>query len=76
MNDTERLDWLSRQDGGCLVNDDNGRWAFASDGYQNCSANGKPFDLYTTHFVEKHAWQGSIRKALDHAIKLDSLLND
>ena len=72
MNDTERLNWLEKQDGGALISDDMGHWAFASDGIQNLpSPDDKYFDLATTHFVEKHAFRDSIREAIDHAIKQD-----
>lgn len=70
MNDTERLDWLEKQDGGALVSDDGGRWAFASDGFQNVPED-DPCDISTTHFVEKHAWSPSIREALDMAINIE-----
>ena len=69
MNDTERINWLERQDGGALVNDDAGRWAFASDGIQNVSTPDEPFDLASTWWVEDHAFKPTIREAIDTAIK-------
>ena len=66
MNDTERLNWLEKQDGGALVNDDAGRWAFASDGFQNVPED-DPSDISTTHWIEKHAWRSSIREVIDLA---------
>ena len=69
MNDTERLNWLEKQDGASLINDDAGHWAFASDGAQDLVINGAD-DLWTSYLIEKHAWQSSIRDAIDHAYSL------
>jgi len=68
MNDLEKLNWLEKQDGGALVSDDFGNWAFASCGWQNIPCD-PPGDIETTHIIEKHAWQPSIREAIDYAIK-------
>ncbi len=69
MTDTELLDWLERQDGAALINDDCGHWAFASNGIQN--VNLEADELNTVHFVEKHAFKDTIREAIHHAKTLD-----
>jgi len=71
VNDTERLDWLEKQDGGALINDDFGNWAFASDGTQEIPED-PPDDLWTAHIIEKHAWKPTVRKAIDHAIEYET----
>ena len=68
--DTFRLNWLEKQDGAALINDDSGHWAFASDGIQNVNTpENEYYDLASTHLVEKHAFKPSIREAIDHAIR-------
>jgi hypothetical protein len=69
MNDTERLNWLEKQDGSAVINNDAGMWAFASDGFQNIEFESDAFDLESTWLVEKHAFKPTLRKAIDHAIK-------
>lgn len=61
MTDTELLNWLEKQDGGALINDDDGRWAFASEGFQNMNLEDGPYDLESTWLVEKHAFQPTVR---------------
>lgn len=71
MTDTELIDWLEQKWGGALVNDDNGHWAFASDGFQNVHEGDNPEDLYTSFVIEKHAFFPTIREALLHAISIE-----
>lgn len=71
MNDTERLDWLEKQEGSALINDDMGHWAFSSDGWQNLpTPEDEYFDLSSIHLVEKHAFFPTIREAIDYAMGL------
>ena len=70
MNDTERLNWLERQEGCGLISDDFGRWAVSVEGVQDVPDDpGQPSDINTAFFVEKHQWHPSIRAAIDAAIK-------
>jgi len=39
-----------------LINDDNGHWALAFDGWQNVPRDDKPCDIQTCFFVEKDLW--------------------
>ncbi len=72
MNDSKLLNWLEMQDGGALINDDAGRWAFASDGVQNLNMeNDEAFDLESTWWVEKHAFKTTIREAIAYAMESD-----
>lgn len=66
--DTERLDWLERQPGFALVNDDAGRWAVVSDGMQNVPDNDKAIYIATTFFIKAKDWRPSIRGAIDAAM--------
>ena len=67
-SDKELLDWLEKQHGGALINDDFGRWAFVSSGIQNLNLDDDgPFDLATTHFVESHSFKDTIREAIIYA---------
>lgn len=73
MNDTELLNWLEKQDGAALINNDDGHWAFASNGIQNCHIEDDDlFDLESTWWVEKHAFKSTIREAIEYAIELDN----
>lgn len=65
--DTERIDWLEKQQGCGLINDDNGHWAFVGSGFQNVPMGKKAQDISTTFFIEKKDWKPSIRKAIDAA---------
>lgn len=67
--DTERMDWLEKYGfGAALINDDNGHWAVAFDGWQNILKGKEPYDIQTTHFVEKDKWRDDIRSAIDEAM--------
>jgi hypothetical protein len=68
MTDTEILNWLEKQCGGALVNDDNGHWAFVSDGMQNIPMDDDVFDLEAVLWVEKNAFKSTIREAILHAV--------
>lgn len=72
MDDTKRLNWLEKQDGGALINDDDGRWAFASLGVQNVNLTDEEYDLESSWWIEKHAFKSSIREAIDHAITIEN----
>lgn len=68
MTDTERLDWLSKQFGCGLINDDNGHWAVSWDGVQNVPMGRGPSDIDTAFFIKKKAWRKTIRAAIDAAM--------
>ncbi len=68
MNDTERLNWLAKQDGAALLSDDFGNWTVSYDGMQNVPENpGTPSDISTSFFIEADAWKPSVREAIDAA---------
>jgi hypothetical protein len=73
VDDTERLDWLAKQEGFGLISDDFGRWAVSGAGVQNLPNEvGKPFDVTTSFFIEAAKWHPSIREAIDAAIARQS----
>lgn len=65
--DTYLLNWLGKQDGAALVNDDGGRWAVSFDGIQNVPEK-EPSDIQTTFFIEAAQWKPTIREAIQAAI--------
>jgi hypothetical protein len=65
--DTERLDWLEKQQSSALVSDDARHWAVSTSGMQNVPTD-PPQDIQTTFFVEKGEWRPTIREAIDAAI--------
>lgn len=67
--DTQRLNWLSKQPGGAIISDDNGHWAYASDGVQNVPLGKKPIDIQTVFFIDAKRWKKDIRSAIDVAMK-------
>uniref|UniRef100_A0A6M3KSS2 Uncharacterized protein n=1 Tax=viral metagenome TaxID=1070528 RepID=A0A6M3KSS2_9ZZZZ len=69
MNDTERLDWVEKQDGMGLISDDAGRWAMSTSGMQNVPDCETPIAIASTFFVEAEEWKPSIREAIDYAIE-------
>ena len=68
MTDTERINWLQKQQGFALVSDDFGHWAVVGSGFQNVPRKA-PADISTTFFIEKNEWRKTIRQAIDHAAK-------
>lgn len=68
MTDTERIDWLEKQQGSALVSDDCSHWVVATFGMQNIPKK-FPGDIDTSFFIKKKEWKKSIRKAIDFAIK-------
>lgn len=68
--DTERLDWLAKQGGAALVNDDFGHWAVSFDGMQNVPRK-TPADIQTMFVIEKKQWKKTIRQAIDAAMNAD-----
>jgi len=66
--DRDRLDWLDleEQQGGGLISDDGGRWAFSTSGMQNVPED-KPSDISTSFFVQAAEWQPTVREAIDAA---------
>ena len=66
--DTERLNWLEKQDGHALISDDNGNWAISGEGMQDIPDD-PPGDMWTSFCIEKHAWKPTIREAIDEAMK-------
>ena len=69
MTDKERINWLGKQFGCALINDDNGHWAVVSDGFQNVVTGKKGRDVQTTFFIEAGDWENSVRRAIDAKIK-------
>lgn len=68
--DTERLNWLAKQDGAALLSDDFGNWTVSFDGIQNIPENpGEPSYIATSFFIEATNWKPSIRDAIDAARK-------
>lgn len=63
--DTERLDWLEKEFGCALVNDDNGHWACVCDGIQNVPSGEGAEDISTSFWIEKDKWRNSAREAID-----------
>lgn len=49
-----------------LLNDDNGKWAVTSDGFQNVVYGDEPSDVETSFFVEAKDWKLTPREALLH----------
>lgn len=47
-----------------LLSDDNGHWAFATDGIQNVPLGEEPEDIETTFFVPKNRWADSAPLAI------------
>jgi hypothetical protein len=69
--DTERIEWLEKQQGSALVSDDRKHWAVVTSGFQNVPMK-TPADIQTTFFIEKKDWKKSIRKAIDAAMKREA----
>lgn len=69
MTDTQRIDWLEKQDGWALVSDDAGRWACVCSGMQNVPNPDKPTDIDTTFFIDADDWYANIRDAIDKAME-------
>lgn len=72
MTDGDRLDWLAKQDGIGLVNDDFGHWAVATAGMQSVpdgvGSEDGPWDISTSFIISKAEWRDTIREAIDAAI--------
>ena len=47
-----------------LLNDDDGRWAVAFDGFQDVVMGDEAQDINTSFFVEAKQWHSNIRQAL------------
>ena len=69
--DKQRIDWLEEaaRQGGGLISDDAGRWAFATDGTQNLPNAKRPMTISTTFFVSAREWRESVRAAIDAAME-------
>lgn len=66
--DTQRIDWLTTQEGAALVSDDFGNWSVSYDGMQSIPDRpGEPSDISTSFFIEAAQWKPSIREAIDAA---------
>lgn len=74
--DKERIDWLEKQFGCALVNDDNGHWCVTWDGIQSVPLEEGPVDVSTTFWVERHQWRNSVREAIDAAMDEEMLETD
>ncbi len=67
--DTERLEWLQKQFGCALINDDNGHWAMSWAGMQNVPEGDGPQDIQTSFFIEAKEWHDGVTEAIDAARK-------
>ena len=68
MTDTERINWLQKQQGSALISDDFGHWAITGSGFQNVPLK-TPADINTTFFITKKDWKKTIRQAIDAEMK-------
>lgn len=68
--DTERINWLNKQQGSALVSDDHSHWVVATIGMQNIPKK-FPGDIDTSFFIKKDEWHKTIRQAIDAAMKED-----
>lgn len=72
--DTERIDWLEKQEGSGVISDDYGRWAVPEGGFQNLNDDAGNFvtdraiDIESTFVVSAEEWKPSIREAIDAAM--------
>lgn len=73
INDTDRLNWLEKNDGCGLISDDAGRWAVSTSGMQNLPNPDEPIDITTAFFVEAKEWKSTIREAIDYAIEQENI---
>jgi len=69
MTDTELLDWLEKQPGAALINDDAGRWAVSFDGMQNVPDEDVASFIATCFYIEADLWKPTIREAIQVAIE-------
>jgi len=68
-SDTDLLNWLEKQPGYGLINDDFGHWAVSGDGMQNVPKDVSiPNDIQTTFFIEAKDWYPTIREAIKAAM--------
>lgn len=73
MNDTDRIDWLEKQDGIGLISDDEGRWAVSTTGTQNLPDDPDiAFDFIGNFWVEAKDWRPTVREAIDAAMAADA----
>ena len=59
MEQLSHLGWCPN-----LLNDDNGHWAIATDGFQNVVFGDEPEDVETSFFVETKYWKKTPKEAL------------
>jgi len=71
LSDTYLLNWLEKQDGAALVNDDGGRWAVSFDEMQNVPEK-EAADIRATFFIEAAQWKPTIREAIQAAIDMEN----
>ena len=71
MTDTERINWLNKQQGSALVSDDFGHWVVATFGMQNVPKEA-PADIQTSFFIKKKEWKKTIRQAIGSEMKKDA----
>jgi hypothetical protein len=82
--DSERWDWLEKQSGVALVNDDNGRWAVSVSGFASIEDIEEPGRFITdgpitwagTAWVDRHEWRDSINAAIDAAMDEEEKRDD
>lgn len=59
------IEWLNKQQGACLVSDDEGRWAVSGDGLQDCVPEGGFTETTSiTTWVDPEYWKPSILEAI------------
>lgn len=70
--DAERLDYLGKQYGANLVNDDAGRWAVSDSGMQEVPPRGGFKETTGIHsIVHPEQWKKTIRQAIDAYMDAD-----
>lgn len=68
ITDKDRMDWIERNFGMALLDDDNGHWAVSFSGAQNVPEGEGPQDIWTSFFVKSDEWHPTAREAIDAAI--------
>lgn len=69
--DTDRINWLEKNFGIALLDDDNGHWAISGSGMQNVPDGDLPQDIWTSFHVRPDEWTETVRAAIDRAMGED-----
>jgi len=62
--DKQLIDFLEKEFGCALVNDDNGHWALSYCGFQNVVVGKRGQDVQTSFFIGAKEWSNSVRAAI------------